>query len=91
MGAGHEFLWSLKPRSYVDTQKSDGTDISGYFMGMNRATGAINICAPHSTKALAEGIGARTLRSFRKFHVDRLGQLHEIERETRTWRGVACT
>lgn len=91
LDAGHQFLWSLSQRSFVELVKPDGTEVGGYFMGLDRSTGAITLSAPHSTKALARSIGAQTLRSFRKFHVDRLGGRHEIERETRTWRGVACT
>jgi hypothetical protein len=29
--------------------------------------------------------------SFQKLHVDRLGRLHLIKREKRTWRGGVCT
>ena len=36
-------------------------------------------------------IGTKTLSTFEKYAVDRLGRRFLIERETRTWRGVACT
>jgi len=89
--ASYDFLWSLGSRSYVELVKQDGVEVDGYFMGLDRSTGAITVSAPHSTRVFARNIGARTLRCFRKFHIDRLGRRHEILRETRTWRGVACT
>jgi CRISPR-associated endonuclease Csn1 len=36
-------------------------------------------------------IGVKTLSSFRKFSIDRVGRKSEIPREVRTWRGEACT
>jgi CRISPR-associated endonuclease Csn1 len=87
----YEFIWSLYPRCFVEIEKPDGTFIDGYFSGLHRGTGAINIFAHHSKDAVVSGIGVKTLKSFRKFHIDRLGGRHEIERETRTWHGVACT
>ncbi|OAN67035.1 hypothetical protein A6A05_05650 [Magnetospirillum moscoviense] len=91
MGPDHEFLWSLYPFSWIAVEKADGTRIEGYFRGMHRSTGAISI-SPHHSKSLAStGIGAKTLASFRKFAMDRMGNLSEIEREVRTWHGVACT
>lgn len=89
--ASHTFLWSLYPLCWVEVQKADGEIIEGYFRGMSRNTGAILI-SPHQTNTVVrEGIGAKTLASFRKFAVDRLGKRHEIEKETRTWHGEVCT
>ena len=89
--AGCEFLWSLYPMSHVEVEKADGTFIDGYFRGLNRATGAIALSPNRSKDLLQDGIGARTLKAFSKYAVDRLGRRFLIERETRTWRGVACT
>ena len=86
-----EFLWSLYQRSFVTLVRNDAPPICGYFMGLDRASGNIDISAPHTTQTLTRGIGTRTLKSFSKFTVDRLGRSHEIARETRTWHGVACT
>lgn len=91
MGPDHEFLWSLNQRSFIEVERRDGTVITGYFMGLDRNTGALTISAPHSTKAFVKGIGARTLKRFEKFRVDRLGRIFTVARETRTWHGVACT
>lgn len=91
MNSDHEFLWSLYPFSYVEVEKSDGTFINGYFRGAHRLTGALNISPHYSRDVVTEGIGARTLRKFDKWAVDRLGRRFEVKRELRTWRGKVCT
>lgn len=91
MGSDHEFLWSIYPRCYLEVEKSDGVTIEGYFAGMDRAGGAIHLFAHNSKAALVRGIGVKTLKLFKKYDVDRLGNRNEILQETRTWRGVACT
>lgn len=90
MNDGHEFLWSLHLLSWVEATRPSGEVIEGYFQGLDRSTGAIAISAHHSKAAISRGIGAKTLASFRKFAVDRLGNRSEIVRETRTWHGKAC-
>lgn len=91
IGPQHEFLWSLHSRAFIEVEKPDGTVITGYFMGLDRNGGQINIAAQHSTKVLTTGIGTRSLKRFEKFRVDRLGRVHAVPRETRTWHGVPCT
>ena len=86
-----EFLWSVYPFSFVEVEKADGTHIDGYFRGLNRATGAIDISPHQSRSIIVEGTGARTLKGFRKYSVDRLGGRFPIPREKRTWHGVVCT
>jgi CRISPR-associated endonuclease Csn1 len=91
MTADYEFIWSLYPLSYIELQKSDGLFIDGYFRGMHRGTGNINI-SPHLSKDIViEGIGPRRLKNLRKFNVDRLGCRSEIQQEARTWHGAVCT
>ena len=87
----HQFLWSIYPLSWVALVKSDGEVIEGYFRGLSRNTGAFIVSPQHSKEITREGIGTRTLRTFRKFTVDRLGRRFEIPHETRTWHGAACT
>jgi CRISPR-associated endonuclease Csn1 len=87
----YEFVFSLYQLSFVELEKSDGTFIDGYFRGMHRGTGNINVGAHHSKDIVIEGIGPRRLRFLKKFAVDRLGRRYEIQREARTWRGVVCT
>lgn len=88
---GFEFCWSLYPMSFVELIKPDGEVIEGYLRGVSRNTGAFSV-SPHNTKQMVQnGIGGRKLKSIRKFTVDRLGRRFEVPRETRTWRGAACT
>jgi len=87
----HEFRWSIYPLSFLEVEKSDGTFIDGYFRGLDRFTGAITLSAQQSKEALVRGIGAKTLKSFEKFSVDRLGRRFTIPKETRTWHGAVCT
>ena len=90
MGPDHAFLWSLYPMSYVAVTLSGGT-VEGYFRGLDRSTGAINLSAHHAKDALIRGIGVKTAKDVRKFTIDRLGRKFEIALETRTWHGAACT
>ncbi len=86
-----EFLWSLFPFCFVEIEKSDGTFMDGYFRSADRSTAAISISSHNRSDLLQRGIGTRTLKSFRKFSIDRLGRRSEIVREARTWHGAACT
>ncbi len=90
LDSSYEFMWSVHPFSWIEVEKSNGTFIDGYFRGMDRSTGAILISPHHSKTIVVKGIGTKTLASFRKFTMDRLGNRFEIVKETRTWRGAAC-
>jgi CRISPR-associated endonuclease Csn1 len=86
-----KYLWSLYSNSFVEIAKSDGDVIEGYFRSLDRNTVAIAI-SPHMNAAeIRKGIGVKTLSSFNKFTVDRLGRKFKVRRELRTWRGKACT
>ena len=96
IGPEHEFLFSLRRNSFIEVVKPDGEIIEGYFRGADRNTGALilNVAVigqAQGSNNIRKGIGSRTLRSIRKFHVDRLGRRSEVEREKRTWHGVVCT
>lgn len=86
-----EFLWSLYAMNLVELVKSDGEVIEGYFRSLDRNTGAITVSPQMTSAVIRKGIGVKTLSSFRKFTVDRLGRKFEVSREVRTWRGEACT
>lgn len=86
-----EFAWSLNPMSYLELVKSNGELIEGYYRSMDRTTGAINLSPMATNSETIRSIGVKTLSSFRKFSVDRVGRKFEILREVRTWRGEACT
>jgi len=85
------FRFSLYPDAYIEVTKRDGEVVEGYYRSADRSTGALSLSAHNFREPLIRGIGAKTLRAFRKFHVDRLGRKHEIKRETRTWHGAVCT
>jgi len=86
----YEFMWSLTPMTYLEIETSKGDLLQGYFRGMDRATGAIIISDHKNSGAITKGIGARTLRTFNKYSIDRLGHKNLVESELRTWRGKAC-
>lgn len=93
-----QFRFSLHPRSYVEVVRSNGEILSGYFQGMNRSTGAINLSNDKDVRNLADdrgnsmqSIGAKTLLTMKKYNVDRFGRRAEVKQEVRTWHGVACT
>jgi CRISPR-associated endonuclease Csn1 len=87
MDGSYEFMWTLNPMNYTELIKSNGEVIEGYFRGLDRATGAIGVSPHNDNNSVTKGIGARTLSSFKKFSVDRLGRRFEVKREQRTWRG----
>ncbi len=91
--SSYEFLWSLFGLSYIEILKTNGEFKEGYFRGLHRGTGAASVSEHISLgkDATVGGIGLKTLASFKKFTVDRLGRKFEIQREVRTWRGEACT
>jgi CRISPR-associated endonuclease Csn1 len=86
-----EFLWSFCSMSFLEIVKPDGEVIEGYFRSLDRNTGAITVSPHTTTDSIRKGIGVKTLSSFKKLTVDRLGRKFEVSREVRTWRGKACT
>ena len=91
MDSSCEFLWAIEPMAFVQAIKSSGEIVEGYFRGLDRATGNITLSKHESTEQLIRGIGVKTLISFKKFRVDRLGLSRaEVHSEVRTWRGKAC-
>jgi CRISPR-associated endonuclease Csn1 len=91
MGPEFAFQFSIYPNSLIEAIKPDGEILFGYFKGLHRGTGAINLASVHSQQQQAKGIGAKTLLSLRKRTVDRLGRVADVPREARTWHGVVCT
>ncbi|RVQ68736.1 type II CRISPR RNA-guided endonuclease Cas9 [Croceicoccus ponticola] len=94
----YKFKFSLHPRSYIEVTKPTGELLAGYFQGLNRSTGAINLSNPRDSRLLADdngnsmqSIGAKTLLTMRKYSVDRFGVRSEVKSEVRTWHGVVCT
>lgn len=83
------FRFSVYPNSLVEVAKPDGEIIFGYFKGLDRDGGQIAIAMPESQLTVRSRIGSRMLLRFRKFSVDRLGRISQIDREVRTWHGEA--
>jgi CRISPR-associated endonuclease Csn1 len=77
--------------SFLEIAKPDGEVFEGYVRNLDRNTGAITVSPHITTDSIRKGIGIKTLLSFKKFTVDRLGRKFEVSREVRTWRGKACT
>lgn len=91
MDATYEYCFSLVPFCLIEVVRRTGEVISGYYRTMDRGSGNIEISAIPNSSEMTRGIGARSLISFKKFAVSRLGCPFEVEREVRTWRGEACT
>lgn len=86
-----QFLFRLTSHCYVVLTKSDGEVIEGYFKEVNRNDAGIVLASNHNLQDRSSKIGSKTLLSLQKFQVDRLGNLSEISKEVRTWRGKVCT
>ncbi|WP_290544036.1 type II CRISPR RNA-guided endonuclease Cas9 [Aestuariivirga sp.] len=86
-----EFLWSLTPMNYLEIETGKGALLAGYYRGFDRGTGALKISHDRNSSDEIAGIGARTLKTFNKYTIDRLGKRHLVEQERRTWRGKVCT
>ena len=84
------FKFSLYPRCWIEAIKPSGEIISGYYIGTHRTIGSIYIAPHYSLKVKKMGAGAKTLLSFKKFSVDRLGNRSEIKAEPRLWHGEVC-
>ena len=83
----YTFRFSLYPFSYIELDRR-GEILEGYYRSCDRAGGKLTISDQKSRTLETTSIGAKTLRSFRKFHIDRFGQKHEIKQEQRTWHGA---
>jgi len=93
MDENYHFCLSIYPRSYVEVIKGGGEIKSGYFAGVDRATGSINLLKHNdeSDRKWGRGIGVKTLLRITKYNVDRLGHLYEVKSEPRLWHGEICT
>jgi CRISPR-associated endonuclease Csn1 len=86
-----EFLWSIGSMTYLEAIKRTGEVVEGYFRGLDRATGNIAVSRHLNSDDGVRGLGVKTLASFKKLVVDRLGNKFEAKSELRTWRGKVCT
>jgi len=88
MDEAYTFLFSLHPNDWVCLRYKNAPSREGYFSGLNRATGAIDIWVhdrnPATVKnGLYEGNGMKTALAVEKYHVDLLAKLHRVHTETR--------
>lgn len=90
MDLSYEYCFPLNSFCLIEVVRRTGEVVSGYYRGMDRGSGNVEISAVANSSDIVRGIGARSLIYFRKFAVDRLGRTFDVERETRTWRGAAC-
>lgn len=84
------FCFSLFPGSYVIAANRAGEKFEGYYIGTDRNGGQLTLRSHDGLGKLSRP-GTRLLASFEKYHVDRLGRLHRIEKEPRLWHGVVCS
>ena len=87
MDETYAFMFSLYSNDWV-TVKLKSEAISGYFAGMDRATGAISVWAHDRNHNIGKdgqwrGVGMKTALAVEKYHVDLLGNLHRVHAEKR--------
>ncbi len=80
------FVMSLYKDSYIEVVKKDSEVARRYYRGANRNDAGI-ILSPHNRRGHSHKIGSKSLRSVRKFQVDRLGIRHEIPAGAEPWPG----
>lgn len=88
VAAGFDFRMSLYPKSYVRMRKGEHV-AEGYVTGFNIANATLTVSTPNENSEI--GWGSKTLDELVKFQIDRFGEIGRVGKETRTWRGVACT
>jgi CRISPR-associated endonuclease Csn1 len=86
----YEYVFPIEPMSFIEMVKSDGEIISGYFRDVNRSDAGIRVSYHCNNLQYSPKIGSKTLSSFKKYKIDRLGNNSEIKSELRTWRGKVC-
>lgn len=85
----HRFMFSLYPNDWVSVVvKPNEAPMEGYYAGLDRSTGSINLWAHDRNQSIGKnglirGIGIKTAHSLKKYHVDLLGNVHRVHQETR--------
>lgn len=88
MDDSHQFMFSLYPNDYMRILYKNSPAREGYYAGLNRATGNIDIWLHdrnqnQGKKGMLEGNGIKTVLAVEKYHVDYLGRLHKVNHEVR--------
>ena len=85
-----DFLFSLYPGSFVRAVDRNGVVHQGYYRSLDRSNARVSYSPQWNYDSNAQDrFTTKTLASLQKFHVDRLGDLKEIRKEPRLWRGAA--
>lgn len=79
----YNFKFSLFKDDLIRVKDSKNKEYFGYFSGMDRTTGAIDIESPIKKILLGRSIGGRSLKEFKKYQVDVLGNYNEVKKEKR--------
>jgi len=86
----HIFCFSLCPGSLITFSTADGL-MTAYYRSFDINDGRVSYSEHHDYRINTQRrLATTTLAELNKVHVDRLGNIHEIKQETRTWRGKAC-
>jgi CRISPR-associated endonuclease Csn1 len=88
MDESFQFLFSLHPNDWVTIRYKNAPERSGYYAGLHRAGGTINLWLHDRNQSigkdgLLEGNGIKTALAVEKYHVDLLGRLHRVQQEER--------
>ncbi len=88
MGRDFAFAFSLFPMSLVEITRPDGEVRTRYYRQLDISNGKLKTSSHENSSELLPD-GPRRLLSFKKIHIDRLGNKREVVREVRIWRGKA--
>ena len=92
---GFEFSLWKNSRFRVEKKAKRGADsgefIEGNYLSIDRNTARISYADPEDSQTQDRASVKQGCTSFIKYHVDRLGRMHQVKREVRTWRGGVCT
>lgn len=88
MDETYQFLFSLHPNDWVTIRYKNAPERSGYYAGLDRSGGTIDLWLHDRNQSLAEkgllrGNGIKTALAVEKYHVDLLGSLHRVHHEER--------
>jgi CRISPR-associated endonuclease Csn1 len=86
-----KFLFSVSKNSLIEFHKDNGEIIRGYYRELDTDGDRISISGISNNKPPFIRVIMGTLIEFKKFIVDRLGNVSEVTSEIRTWHGKACT
>lgn len=93
----YRFCFSLWPNSVFEivknpsTKKPLGEHLIGYYRSVDRAGGQIEGRDLNDAEKEISFSPKEGTRLFEKKYIDRLGRMHSIRSEKRTWRGAVCT